>query len=208
MSPDPLVPGSPGTQAGDTDSPSIPGLTNVDMKQLATDLAADHVAAPSNPDQVPALLAVVADAKAKGHDISLVVLADQQPNYWIYRDIATTLQHDVGGTVIVLGPNSVGSTGPDFSRFVQEQATNNLDLKQPAVAARQMVDQMTAPTLDWTVITLVLIVVVVVGAVIGRLRSLRQRRSRDVVATALATETPAVDGAARTERVDLRSDDA
>ena len=53
-----------------------------------------------------------------------------------------------------------------------------------------------------------LIVVVAVGAVIGRLRSLRQRRSRDVVATALATETPAVDGAARTERVDLRSDDA
>ncbi|MCH5643465.1 MULTISPECIES: DUF6676 family protein [unclassified Gordonia (in: high G+C Gram-positive bacteria)] len=189
MSPDPQVPGSPGTEAGSNDAPTIPGLTGVDMGQLATDIRDDHVAAPDNPDQVAALRKVVADAKANGHDISLVVVKTQQPTYTIYRDIATTLQPEVGGTVIVLGPNSVGSTSPEFSRFVQEQATNNLDLRQPAAAAGQMVDQMTAPTLDWTIITLVLIVVVGVGAVLGRLKTLRRRRNDDVVSNALESET-------------------
>lgn len=146
---------------------------NVDMAELRKELLADHVAAPA--DQVETLREVVAHAKSEGYDVNFVVLTETQPKFTYYRDIATQLQSEVGGTVIVLAPNSVGSASPDFSRVVQEQATDNLTLTNPPLAAQQMLDQMTAPQVDWTLVAVVLIVVTVIGAVLARLRTLRAR---------------------------------
>lgn len=146
---------------------------NVDMKSILADLRADHVSAPA--DDVPGLRKVVAGAEAGGHQVSFVVLPTAQPKFTYYRDIATALQSEVGGTVIVMGPDSVGSASPDFSRVQQEQATENLTLTNPPAAAQKMWDQMSGPSLNWTVITLVLIVIVVIGAVAARLRTVRKR---------------------------------
>ncbi|MFW0785652.1 DUF6676 family protein [Gordonia sp. CPCC 206044] len=155
--------------------------TNVDMKSLLADVRDDGVAAPA--DQVAGLREVVAHAKADGYDVSFVVFGDPV-KFTYYRDIATELQSQVGGTVIVLGPNSVGSASPYFSRVQQEEATQDLTLTNPPAAAQQMWDQMQEPSLNWTAITLVLIAVVVVGAVVARMRSLRKRSGSESVADA------------------------
>ncbi|RPA19718.1 DUF6676 family protein [Gordonia sp. OPL2] len=152
---------------------------DIDMDALLAEIREDGVAAPA--DQVPGLRDVVAHAKSEGYDVSFVVLPTAQPKFTYYRDIATELQTEVGGTVIVLGPNSVGSSSPYFSRVQQEEATDNLTLTDPPLAARQMWDQMSGPSMNWTAITLVLIVVVIIGAAVARLRS---RRAHDRVTSA------------------------
>lgn len=165
----PMILAAPAERVTATTAPN-----GLDLVSIAADLRTDHVYT-DTPDQLPALEKVVAHARADGHDIYLVVLAQQQPKFTMYRDIATELQQHVGGTVLVFGPNSVGSASPEFSRVKLEEATDNLTLKDPPTAARQMVDSITAPGVDWTLVSIVLIVVVVIGAVIGRLTSLRRR---------------------------------
>ncbi|WP_288337548.1 DUF6676 family protein [uncultured Gordonia sp.] len=146
----------------------------VDLTAIAADLRDDHVYS-EDPAQIGALKQVVAHAQADGHDINLVVLKQQMPTFTMYRDIATELQQHVGGTVLVFGPNSVGSASPEFSRVNLEDATDNLTLSNPPQAAQQMVDAITKPGVDWTLVTIVLIAVVVIGAIVGRIRSLRRR---------------------------------
>lgn len=165
MSPDPssLAPAIPY-------GASVP--TGIDVDAIVRDLNAQGVYAPAA--QVPALQAVVADAKAKGHDIKIVVLTDKLQTFTHYRDIALTVQPKTGGTVIVLGPDSVGSSGPEFPRVVQEEAAQNLTLSDPPGAAKQMVAQLTAPQTNWTVVTVVLTLVVLMGAVGARLFSKRR----------------------------------
>lgn len=170
MSPEPTT----SVWAAPAENNELIGLVDVDMAELSQDIADDGVAGASA-DQVPGLLEVIEYAQGKGHDFSFVVVERQQPRFSLYRDIANQLQEQVGGTVIVLGPNSVGSSSPDFSRVEQEQATNDLALEQPAVAARQMVDSLTGPHVDWTLVSLGLILVVAVGAVVARLRARRSR---------------------------------
>ena len=149
---------------------------NVDMAALRSELLADHVAAPA--DQEPELRSLVARAKSDGYELNVVVLTESQPNFTYYRDIATELQSQVGGTVLVIGPNSVGSASNEFSRVVQEQAMDDLTLQKPTVAATQMYDELTAPQIDWTLVTIVLILVSIGGAVLARVRSVRARRRR------------------------------
>ncbi|GAB35038.1 hypothetical protein GOOTI_132_00390 [Gordonia otitidis NBRC 100426] len=146
------------------------------MAALRSELLADHVAAPA--DQEPELRSLVARAKSDGYELNVVVLTESQPNFTYYRDIATELQSQVGGTVLVIGPNSVGSASNEFSRVVQEQAMDDLTLQKPTVAATQMYDELTAPQIDWTLVTIVLILVTIVGAVLARVRSVRARRRR------------------------------
>lgn len=145
---------------------------NIDVNAIVTAVKSQGVYGPA--EQVPALEAVVADAAGKGHDVKIVVLTGYQPKFTYYRDIALTVQQQTGGTVIVLGPDSLGSAGPDFPRVVQESASQNLTLSDPPGAARQMVDQLTAPQTDWTVLTIVLTLCVLAAAIGARLFSRRR----------------------------------
>ncbi|MGC4963613.1 DUF6676 family protein [Gordonia sp. DT101] len=180
--------------AGGTAPQIIP--SDLDMNAILADIEDDHVSAPA--DQVAGLREVVAHADSEGYDVSFVVLPDAM-KFTYYRDIATELQSEVGGTVIVLGPNSVGSSSPYFSRVQQEEATDNLTLTNPPVAARQMWDQMNGPSLNWTAISLVLIVIIIIGAVIARLRT---RRTRGAAAEGSAAPS----GGGRSE--EARTDEA
>ena len=168
---------SAGTGSGAGDSLAIGPLAapnprntqvgdGIKLGPLRKDLADDNVSAPAA--QVPALRELVAQGKKDGHDLHFVVLTERQPVFTNYRDIATALQQDTSGTVIVLGPNAVGSASDEFSRVTLEQATDNLKFADQTQAARQMYDKMTEPSINWTVATLVLIVVVVIGAVAAR----------------------------------------
>lgn len=190
----PLSAPAPGSDSADTGT-NLP--ESVDMAAILADVRAQQVSAPA--DQVPALRQLVADAKADGHEVSFVVLPGAQFKFTIYRDIASQIQSDVGGTVIVLGANSVGSSSPHFSRVVQEEATDNLTMTNPPLAARQMWDQMSGPSLDWTAITLVLIVLVVIGAVVARLRQVRSR---------VAGSDPVDTDPVAADQLDVDSDDA
>lgn len=187
MNPGPVTDGSlvvaapeaaPGSGYGEPMVTATTAPGGVVLAPIADGLRADHVYT-QNPDQVDALRAVVAQAQGEGHDINIVVLSDRLPTFTMYRDVANELQQQVGGTVLVFGPNSVGSSSTEFSRVTLEDATGGLTLSNPPQAARQMVDSITAPGLDWTVITLILIAVVVLGAVLGRLRMLRRRFGAD-----------------------------
>lgn len=207
MSPEPVVVGGMGTSVahladpGDGQTPTstentapgtIPYGSNVpagvDIDRIRKDVLATGVSGPA--DQVAQLKEVVAHAKAQGHDVKIVVLTDRQPKFTYYRDVAIDLQSSTGGTVIVFGPNSVGAQGPDFSRVdLEEAAANNLTLTNPPQAARQMVDDLLTPSLNWTAITLVLMFVVFVGAVVARV--LGRRRS---TSTESPSPTPESDG--------------
>ncbi|SIR88608.1 Rv1476 family membrane protein [Williamsia sterculiae] len=150
----------------------------VDIPAIENDLRDDHVSAPA--DITPGLVRVVADARDHGHQLNVVVLTEPQPVFTHYRDFATEIRHDTGGTVIVLGPDGVGSSSADFSRVQLEQAQDNLKISDPTVAAQQMVDRVTDQTpVPWTVVTVCLIVVMILGAVIARVRQLRARAAVD-----------------------------
>ena len=182
--------------AAPAENNELTGLVGVDMAELSRDIADDGVAG-ATPEQVPGMLEVIEYAKSKGQDFSFVVVDQVQPRFSLYRDIANQLQEQVGGTVIVLGPNSVGSSSPEFSRVIQEEATQNLALTDPPGAARQMVDSMTGSHVDWTVVGLVLILVEILGAEGARLRT---RRARAAAASGpLGPLTPAGAGAASSE---------
>jgi hypothetical protein len=158
---------------------------NIDVNAIVTAVKSQGVYGPA--EQVPALKAVAADAAGKGHDVKIVVLTGYQPKFTYYRDIALTVQQQTGGTVIVLGPDSLGSAGPEFPRVVQESASQNLTLSDPPGAARQMVDQLTAPQTDWTLLTIVLTLFVLAAAVGARLFS-RRRGAHAVAGEAPVTE--------------------
>ncbi|GGF42049.1 Rv1476 family membrane protein [Williamsia phyllosphaerae] len=146
---------------------------NVDLTAIEADLADDHVAAPA--DIAPRLTSVVSQARDKGHDMYFVVLSESQPKFTYFRDIATALQEETGGTVVVFGPGTVGSASDDFSRVQLEQAQDNLSTSNPPVAAQQLLDRMTDQTqVPWTVVTIALIVVVALGAVAARILGRRR----------------------------------
>lgn len=146
---------------------------DVNIADLQAGLADDGVVAPA--DMTPQILKVVAEGRDKGYDLHFVVTEQIYPRITYYRDIATELHDETGGTVIVLGGNYIGSASDEFSRVELEQSTDNLTISDPPVAAQQMLDRMTEQTqVPWTVVTLVLILVVAIGAVIGRKLQLRK----------------------------------
>ncbi len=159
----------------------------LDLKAIEADLADDHVSAPA--DITPRLTSVVTRAESKGHDMYFVVLPQTQPKFTYFRDIATVLQDETGGTVVVFGPRTVGAASDDFSRVQLEQAQDNLSTSNPPVAAQQLLDRMTDQTqVPWTVVTIVLVVLVTLGAVAARVLG-RRRGSEPTPTDAEPDET-------------------
>lgn len=147
---------------------------DLDLPAIAAALESTGVYAPA--DQVAELEQVVDNAAADGHDLQIVVLEASYSPFTVYRDIATELQSQVGGTVLVIGPSGMGTASSEFSRVQLEDGTGEVKAgTSPAVAAQQIYDRATEPHLDWTVLTIVLIVLVALCAVGARITMVRRR---------------------------------
>ncbi|MBM7369162.1 Rv1476 family membrane protein [Gordonia hydrophobica] len=150
--------------------------SNLDMAAITASLNDTGVWAPA--DQAAGLKALVADAAADGHDLHLVVLDQTYPKFTAYRDIATELQSQVGGTVLVFGPSGSGTASSEFSRVDLEDASTSVTKGSDATsAATQMYHSVTDPNVNWNGVTIGLILVVIIGAVIARLMTKRRRRA-------------------------------
>lgn len=67
---------------------------------------------------------------------------------------------------------------------------DDLTLQNPSVAATQMYEELTSPQIDWTLVTILLIVVTIIGAVLARARTIRARRRRGEVAQPVTQSSP------------------
>ena len=143
---------------------------DLDIAAITKQLEATGVSAPA--DQVPELTALVKEAKSEGHDLFILVTDKNYVPFTVYRDIAHQLQSSTGGTVLVFGPGGIGTSSTDFSRVEIEDATaeKSTGVSVPQ-AAREIYEKATEPNVDWTLATIALIVVVIVGAVAARLLS-------------------------------------
>lgn len=177
---------------------------HLDLAGIAAQLKATGVYAPA--DEKPGLEKVVAKAAANGDALHVVVLDEGFQPWTVNRDIATRLQSEVGGTVIVISPSGTGTASSEFSRVELEDGTYQVKTGSDRVVAVQRIyDQASAPHVDWTAVTIVFIVVVIIGAVIARMSQLRQRRK----AAASTGESPndAVE-TATDDAVETTTDDA
>lgn len=147
---------------------------DLDLAAIVAGLEQTGVYAPA--DQRPGVQAVVDRATGDGHHLHVVVLEQSYSPFTVYRDIATELQSQVGGTVLVLGASGMGTASDEFSRVQLEDAANEVKGgSSAAAAATQIYDRAVAPHADWTLVTLGIVLVVVVGAVLARVGMLRRR---------------------------------
>ncbi|EGD56145.1 hypothetical protein SCNU_04786 [Gordonia neofelifaecis NRRL B-59395] len=150
--------------------------SNLDMAAIKESLTTTGVWAPA--DQQAALKELVQQADADGHSLHVVVLDQSYPKFTAYRDIATELQSQVGGTVLVFGPSGSGTASSEFSRVQLEDASSDVTKGSTATqAATQMYHKAVDPNVNWNGVTIGLIVLVVIGAVIARLQMKRKRRA-------------------------------
>lgn len=150
--------------------------SDLDIPGIVAQLRTTGVYAPA--DQRAELEKVVDGADADGHDLHVVVLDDAYTPFTVYRDIATELQSQVGGTVLVMGPSGRGTASSEFTRVQLEDGTSNITHgASSAQAAQQIYDGASAPSMDWTVVTIVLVILVVLAAAGTRLVTVRRRRS-------------------------------
>lgn len=159
------------------DPPAV-AWSNLDMPAIEAALIETGVWAPA--DQQPGLQALVKKAAENGNDLHVVVLDQSYPKFTVYRDIATEIQSQVGGTVLVFGPSGNGTASDEFSRVELEDSANDISKGADATqAATQMYNKAIDPNVDWTGVTIGLIVVVVIGAVVARVMMKRRRAADD-----------------------------
>lgn len=141
---------------------------NVSLREVESDLADNAVAAPRGVEQ-DGLAAIVADARAHGIDLSIVVVEGNPVHDSELRDLATEVAKFEHGTVAVFSADWVGTTSDSISRVRLERAEDKAKFKggNSEEAARIFVDRLAQPeTVSWTAITSVLLgglVLVVAG---------------------------------------------
>ncbi|WP_433526610.1 DUF6676 family protein [Nocardia pseudovaccinii] len=154
-----------------------PGIDEKTLTQIKEDVVDNHVATPKGRDQ-DALEAVVADARAHGIELSIVVIPGNPGHDSNLRDLATEVGKTEHGTVAVFSDDWVGTYSDSISRVKLERAEDLSKSTQghSAQAAQLFVDQLERPeTFSWTAITSVLLVGTL--AVVGGLYWVKSRRS-------------------------------
>ncbi len=129
------------------------------LESIKEDVADNHVAAPKGKDQ-SGLEAIVAEARAEGIPLSIVVIPGNPGHDSNLRDLATEVGKTEQGTVVVLSDDWVGTYSDSISRVKLEWAEDAAKSKQgnSVEAARIFVDRLEQPeTFSWTAITGVLI---------------------------------------------------
>lgn len=151
---------------------------DVCMDLIHDDVAADGVSAPDVPAN-KGLPQVVADAKAMGIDLKVVVLAESPGIDTPLRDVATAVGHAFpGSTVLVLSPSYAGTYSPTYDRATLEAGQDVAKVSgNPVAASQNFVTELTTPHFPWTPFTIVVVLGVAVAAVGTRMLQVRARKS-------------------------------
>jgi hypothetical protein len=149
---------------------------DVDIDQVLSEVARDHVFT-SRSDELAPLTTVVAHARAKGVDLSIVVVPANPPNHGDLRDIATAVGDRTHDTVLVLSPDDAGTYSKAYPRVRLEAAEDSAKTQhgQPVNAAQLFVDRLSVHhTVPWTAVSAVVLAGTV--ATVGVLYWLKSRR--------------------------------
>lgn len=136
-----------------------PTINDSALRTIKADVADNHVATPKGKDQA-GLEAIVADARANGIPLSIVVIPGNPGHDSNLRDLATEIGKTEHGTVVVLSDDWVGTYSDSISRVKLEWAEDAAKSKQgnSVEAARIFVGRLEEPeTFSWTAITSVLL---------------------------------------------------
>ena len=169
--------------------PSLPTYIpqDVDINAVIAAVAADGVSAPAQ--DVPALKQVIADARADGIDLKIVVIPTNPPIDTPLRDIATEVgEAHPGSTVLAISPSFAGTYSEQFDRVTLEAGQDVAKIPgDPVQSAKNFAGELTESHFPWTALSIVLIIGVLAAAVATRMLQIRARRT---VATP-EPETPA-----------------
>lgn len=168
--------------------PFLPGYIppDVDMTKVLADVGEDGVSAPGIDEA--GLRDVVAQARAEGIDLKIVVIGVDPPIDTPLRDIATTVgQAYPDATVLALSPMFAGTYSSTFDRFTLEAGQDVAKAGDPAQKASNFLGEITTDHFPWTLLTVALVVGVAVATAATRWLQVRFRRST----APAATNTPA-----------------
>ena len=157
----------------------------IDMDAVKAEVAAGGVSAPKA--DVPGLKQVVADARADGIDLKIVVVDVNPPIDTPLRDIATVVgQANPGSTVLVLSPSFSGTYSPTYDRVLLEAGEDLARTGNPVQSAQNFVSQLGTPIFPWTEFTIFLTVAVFLAALATRILQVVSKRSGSPENTVLA----------------------
>ncbi len=151
---------------------------SLDVDTILVDLSIDHVSVPTGKDPAP-LEAIVADARAHGIPLSIVLVQGNNGREADLRDLATAIGKQDHGTILALSDDWAGTYSEQFSRARLERAEDfakNRHGGHSVEAAQAFVNTIEKPEMvSPTAITIVLLVGMV--ASIGGLYFVKRRRS-------------------------------
>lgn len=147
----------------------------VDYPAMVADLADDGVSAPE--PFVEGLRTVVSEAEDRGLDLKVVYTEAPAAVYTDARDLATMLNRELEGTILVRTPAFVGSSSDSIPRHQLEAGQDDAwEEYEPVASAAVFAHKVTAPAQPWgtySAIILVLAVVAVVAFAVALHRRLR-----------------------------------
>ncbi len=126
---------------------------------------------------LPQLRQVVAEARADGVDLKIVVVDINLPIDTPLRDIATVVgQANPGSTVLVMSRAFAGTYSPTFDRVLLEAGEDVAKTGDPVQSAQNFVSQLSTPIFPWTEFTVILTLAVMLAAVATRILQVRSKR--------------------------------
>ncbi|WP_240504937.1 DUF6676 family protein [Nocardia mangyaensis] len=152
---------------------------NTELSSVRADLADNGVAAPKGKDQEE-LAAIVAQARAEGVPLSVVVVPGNPGHDSSLRDLATELGNTTQGTIAVLSDDWIGTHSDSISRVRLEWAEDVAKYRgnHPEEAVQAFVDRLEQPEgISWGVITGVVLALTVLA--IAGLYVVKARRGPD-----------------------------
>lgn len=156
-------------------------VAGISIDAVVASLGEDHVATIGSRFSERALAQVVADARAKNLELSVVSVGDRLIKSDA-QELAAEVASRVGGTVLVLSPTAGGQYSSQLSSTQQQDARSALLAAgdDDVAAARAYVDSATATGFPWAIVGIVVLIAAVLGAVaFGAWRRHRQREDDD-----------------------------
>jgi hypothetical protein len=155
-----------------------PATTPVDtcMNMVIADIKDDGFSAAPSPENA-GLAGVVAEAKAKGIDLKIVVVDQNPPIDTPLRDIATEVGEAYpGSTVLVLSPTESGTFSTTYDRATLEAGQDVAEGRGSVQGSKNFVGELTTQHFPWTTFTIVVVLAVIAAVIATRMLQNRAKR--------------------------------